>query len=185
MAVKTGDVLYQIDPTPFTSRVESIKAQLVMSRADLVRANKLLSKSAIAVRDQEIAQTRVNQLEADLISAQYDLNWGDECDGWWLHQNEKFTVISERMPPDTAEKQRYHSHTDQFFYCLEGDLDIQIGHEEHKLKSQDGLFVPAKALHKVMNRSTEQVQFLVISCPNSHHDRIDLESLSVRTSSRA
>lgn len=34
--------------------------------------------------------------------------WGDACDGWWLKQGGKFSVVEERMPHGTAEKRYYH-----------------------------------------------------------------------------
>lgn len=114
-------------------------------------------------------------LSVQSIQTTQHFNWEDVCDGWWLHQNEKFTIISERMPSNTAEKQHYHQYTDQFFYCLEGELCINTLSNEYTLKAHQGLFILAKMVHKVRNRSVNDVQFLVISSPNAHHDRIDLE----------
>ncbi len=71
--VKTGDILYQIDPVPFKSRVDSIKAQLTLAKADLARANNLLPKGAITVRERDLAVARVDQLSADQAGAIYDL----------------------------------------------------------------------------------------------------------------
>ncbi|RUQ81518.1 cupin domain-containing protein [Legionella septentrionalis] len=122
----------------------------------------------------DIPQKTVTSVQSIQTSQHY--KWGDACDGWWLHQNEKFTIISERMPPNTAEKQHYHQLTDQFFYCLEGELYIHMLNEGYNLKAREGLFVPAKTIHKVKNKSSGDVQFLVISSPNAHHDRIDIET---------
>jgi quercetin dioxygenase-like cupin family protein/RimJ/RimL family protein N-acetyltransferase len=102
--------------------------------------------------------------------------WGDACDCWWLHQDEKFTVIAERMPPNTAERRHYHQHADQFFYCLQGELWIQLHDEEYILQEHEGLSIPAGAPHQVKNNSSNTVRFLVFSSPNSHMDRIDLET---------
>lgn len=121
----------------------------------------------------DIPQETITSVQSIQTAQHY--NWGDACDGWWLHQNEKFTIISERMPPNTAEKQHYHQHTDQFFYCLKGELCIQMLNNEYTLKVHEGLLIPATIVHKVKNPSAGHVQFLVISSPNAHHDRIDLE----------
>lgn len=101
--------------------------------------------------------------------------WGDQCDGWWLKNTGKFTVISESMPPHTSEKKHYHKHTEQFFYCLSGELSINLNHQVHMLPEHHGLTIPAGMVHTVKNTSENPVQFLVISAPNSHEDRIDLE----------
>lgn len=101
--------------------------------------------------------------------------WGDVCDGWWLQQHGNFTVISEQMPPNASEKSHFHKHTDQFFYCLSGELWIQIQNKEYILKAHEGISVPAGVPHQVKNNTFAEVQFLVISSPDSHNDRIDLE----------
>jgi len=72
--LKTGDVLFKIDPTPFKNRLTSLQAQLTMAEADLKRATELVAKNAAAVRDKEQAQARVNQLKADTANAQYELD---------------------------------------------------------------------------------------------------------------
>lgn len=71
--VKTGDILYQIDPTPFKYKVGSLNAQLKLAQADLDRANQLLPKGAISVREHDLAVSRVDQLKADQANAVYDL----------------------------------------------------------------------------------------------------------------
>lgn len=103
--------------------------------------------------------------------------WGNqcECDGWWLKNTGKFTVISESMPPNSTEKKHYHNITEQFFYCLSGELSIQVGKQEYTLLEHDGLGIAAAQEHKVHNKSNKIVQFLVISSPNLHEDRVDLE----------
>jgi mannose-6-phosphate isomerase-like protein (cupin superfamily) len=102
--------------------------------------------------------------------------WGNGCDGWWLHQHGKFTVISERMPPHTSEKRHVHQRTDQFFYCLSGQLSIQLHDKEKTLKAHEGIAVQAGVPHKVNNKSSSDLEFLVISSADSHHDKIDMPS---------
>jgi mannose-6-phosphate isomerase-like protein (cupin superfamily) len=101
--------------------------------------------------------------------------WGDICDGWWLKKEGPFTVISERMPPDTAEKKHLHNKTEQFFYCLEGSLTIVCETEKTTLHPHEGLTIKPGCPHQVFNTSTTDVHFLVISCPNAHGDRVELE----------
>jgi len=71
--VKAGDILYQIDPVPFKYRVDSLKAQLTLAKADLDRAKQLLPKGAITVREYDLAVSRTDQLNADYSNAVYDL----------------------------------------------------------------------------------------------------------------
>lgn len=71
--VKKGDILYQIDPTPFQFKVESLNAQLKLAQADLDRAKQLLPKGAITVREFDLTVSRSDQLKADHANAVYDL----------------------------------------------------------------------------------------------------------------
>ena len=50
-----------------------------------------------------------------------------------------------------------------------------MGTQEYTLQEHEGLEIAATQEHKVQNKSNEIVQFLVISSPNSHEDRVDLE----------
>lgn len=71
--LKSGDILLQIDPTPFKNKVASLTAQLNMATEDLSRAKTLVAKQAMPERDLEIAQSRYDQVKADLATAQYEL----------------------------------------------------------------------------------------------------------------
>lgn len=72
--LKAGDILFQIDPIPFKNKVDSLTAQLNMATEDLARANQLFVKQAIAKRDLDIAQSRYDQVKADLSTAEYELD---------------------------------------------------------------------------------------------------------------
>ncbi|MDG1582209.1 biotin/lipoyl-binding protein [Pseudomonas sp. GOM6] len=72
--VKQGDVLFRIDPTPFESKVKSIKAQLVSAKADQYRAATLAQRNLGNRRDLDQANARVDDLQAQLIGAQFNLD---------------------------------------------------------------------------------------------------------------
>lgn len=73
-ALKAGDVLLEIDPTPFQNRLDSLSAQLKMAKDDLDRAKQLVEKNVMAVRERELAQSKVDQLSADYATAAYELS---------------------------------------------------------------------------------------------------------------
>lgn len=100
--------------------------------------------------------------------------WGDDCDGWWLKKEGNFTVILEQMPPDTFEIKHYHETSEQFFYCLEGQIEFEIGTQVTIIKKGESLSIPHKMVHQVFNRSHKVVKFLVVSSHNSHGDRVEL-----------
>lgn len=72
--MEKGDVLFRIDPTPFENRVKSIRAQLVSARTDLARASELARRNVGNRRDVDITAARVEDLQAQLNIAQFELD---------------------------------------------------------------------------------------------------------------
>jgi uncharacterized cupin superfamily protein len=100
--------------------------------------------------------------------------WGNSCDGWWLKQTGSFTVVSELMPPGSTEVKHYHNQVEQFFYVLEGTLVMELDNITYTLHQHEGITIKAGIAHKAVNNSKTSVRFLVISCPDSHSDRVNL-----------
>ncbi len=72
--LKQGDVLFNIDPVPFQSKVDSLEAQIVLARDDAERARKLLVSNNISQRDAEATFSRLADLEGQLATAQFNLD---------------------------------------------------------------------------------------------------------------
>jgi len=72
--LEKGDVLFRIDPTPFEHRVRSLKAQIIAARGDLYRINELIKRNFGTRREQEAAIARVDDLQAQLDNAQFELD---------------------------------------------------------------------------------------------------------------
>ncbi|HYK72939.1 MAG TPA: cupin domain-containing protein [Pseudoneobacillus sp.] len=98
--------------------------------------------------------------------------WGDNCDGWHMVKNDQLSVIFEKMPPNTSEMRHSHNRSQQFFFILKGTAVMELNGEEFTLEQEEGIEVPPLALHQILNRSDQDVEFLVISQPNSHGDRV-------------
>ncbi len=101
--------------------------------------------------------------------------WGDGCDGWHLVRAAGWSVIEERMPPGTHESRHWHSRASQFFYVLAGTLTMEVEGERHRLGARSGLELPQGVAHQATNESDADVEFLVVSVPPSHGDRIATE----------
>lgn len=110
------------------------------------------------------------------ISKQYaeHYRWGEQCDGWHLVKNNDLSIIHERMPAKTVEVNHYHHHAQQFFFVLSGTATIDIDGERMVLQKNEGIEVPPLKPHQMRNDSEEEVEFLVISQPNSRGDRTQL-----------
>jgi mannose-6-phosphate isomerase-like protein (cupin superfamily) len=98
--------------------------------------------------------------------------WGQGCDGWHLVRSEPMSVIQENMPPGTSEIRHFHHDSRQFFFVLAGEAAIELDGTGHVLSVHQGLEVPPGIAHQVENRSSVNLEFLVISVPPSHGDRI-------------
>lgn len=103
--------------------------------------------------------------------------WGAGCEGWHLLATPELSVIRERMPPGTSEVRHFHRRAQQFFFLLVGALAIETEGVEHELAPGQGLAVPAGAAHQVFNRGAGPAEFLVVSQPPSHGDRIAAPSV--------
>ena len=98
--------------------------------------------------------------------------WGDGCDGWHLVQTPTLSIIEERMPPGTSEVRHYHQKADQFFYVLRGSLSIEVSGNERVLSPGQGIHITAGEPHQVRNQADFDAEFLVVSNPPSHGDRV-------------
>ena len=73
-ALKTGDVLFRIDPVPYGAQVKAIEAQLKLSATRLAQMTQLFERDAGRGFDVEQRQSEVDQLTAQLASAQWNLD---------------------------------------------------------------------------------------------------------------
>ncbi len=100
---------------------------------------------------------------------------GNACEGWHLVRTKELSVIEERMPPGTMEVRHWHRSARQFFYVLEGELMMEREGETLPLCAGEGLEVAPAVRHRVVNRGSVDVRFLVVSQPPSHGDRVTEE----------
>ncbi|MBW4631821.1 MAG: cupin domain-containing protein [Iphinoe sp. HA4291-MV1] len=98
--------------------------------------------------------------------------WGNNCHGWHLVKQLELSVIQELMPPKTYETRHYHQKSCQFFFILSGEATIEIAGKRQVLCQHEGVEVPSGVSHQILNESKQDLEFLVISQPPSHGDRI-------------
>jgi mannose-6-phosphate isomerase-like protein (cupin superfamily) len=102
--------------------------------------------------------------------------WGDDkCDGWFLLERHDLNVIQERVPQGSGEKRHYHQKSTQVFYILNGRAVMERDGVEYEMAEGDSIVVEPGVSHKFMNVGNADVMFLVISTPESHGDRVEVE----------
>ncbi len=103
--------------------------------------------------------------------------WGQGCDGWHLVNTPELSVIRERMPAGASEKRHFHNRSRQFFFILAGSVTMEIGDRREVLTVQQGLEIPPGLPHRISNESDHAVEFIVVSQPHAHGDRVVTELL--------
>jgi mannose-6-phosphate isomerase-like protein (cupin superfamily) len=98
--------------------------------------------------------------------------WGEGCTGWHLVKNDYLGVIQETMPPGTAEVRHYHARAQQFFYVLRGQGTFELAGQTLRLGPGEGIEVAAGQPHQLRNEAAQPLEFLVISTPHAHGDRV-------------
>jgi mannose-6-phosphate isomerase-like protein (cupin superfamily) len=102
--------------------------------------------------------------------------WGnDRCDGWHLIRSAELSVIQELVPAGVSEQRHFHHKARQVFYILDGSAVMELDGALHELHSGDSIVIEPGIPHQFMNQSDRDVKFLVISAPESHGDRVNLE----------
>ena len=116
-------------------------------------------------------------MENRVISKEVTIHylWGSNCDSWILANNEGLQVKQGRMPPGTKESRHFHSVAQQFFFMLKGTAVFYLDNEKYLMHEQQGLSVPSKAAHYIVNETEDEIEFLVVSQPATDNDRTVME----------
>jgi len=101
--------------------------------------------------------------------------WGIQCDGWHLVQTPGLSVIKEMMPAHTSENLHYHKKAQQYFYILSGSATFEINGQQVMVTANRGISIKSGMVHRILNSHDSDLEFLVISQPPSHGDRVNLE----------
>lgn len=112
-----------------------------------------------------------------IVSKEHSLKhyqWGDACDGWNLVEEPSLSVKQERMPAGTAEALHFHEHAQQFFFILKGTASFEVEGEEIIINENEGLHIAAGKKHRISNKTTTDLEFILSSQPSTQGDRVNL-----------
>ena len=97
--------------------------------------------------------------------------WGDNCEGWYLLQSKKLSVIQEKIPFGKREQLHLHVNSQQVFYILSGIATFEIQGHITIVHAMESVHIPPGTQHFIANLHQDDLIFLVISEPESHNDR--------------
>lgn len=110
----------------------------------------------------------------DIANAEH-YEWGDKCDGWHFVKTDSLSVIKETMPPTTKEALHYHDKSQQFFYILSGIATFEINGLVYNVGQNRGISIRPGIKHRILNNSDSDLEFIVVSEPKSHGDRVNID----------
>jgi mannose-6-phosphate isomerase-like protein (cupin superfamily) len=122
----------------------------------------------------ELSRTRGPEGVGDLTSSRSTTApeaWAEGCRAWRLVEEAGFAVAEEEMAPGTQEEWHTHDLAAQYFYVLEGELEVRLREGTVVLRGGHGALIQHGLAHQVANRSSADVRFLVTSVPGTRSDR--------------
>lgn len=99
--------------------------------------------------------------------------WGEGCDGWVLVDTEDLSVKQERMPPRTVEALHYHEKAQQFFFILKGIASFEVEQNMFVVHAGEGFHILPGKKHRILNNTTEVLEFILSSQPSTNSDRFN------------
>lgn len=99
--------------------------------------------------------------------------WGAGCNGWVLVDADNLSVKQEQMPAYASEASHYHEKARQFFFILKGIATFEVENEIVEVNSGEGLHIAAGIKHRIINNTTEDIEFILSSQPSTNNDRFN------------
>ncbi|MGW1839175.1 quercetin 2,3-dioxygenase [Streptomyces sp. NPDC002067] len=85
------------------------------------------------------------------------------------------TLLEASVPPGGGPPLHNHSHEDEAFYLLDGELEMRAGDTRYEVRSGDFVFVPRGTYHRFRNTGLHTARLLVIFAPGGF-ERFFLEA---------
>jgi mannose-6-phosphate isomerase-like protein (cupin superfamily) len=101
--------------------------------------------------------------------------WGTGCESWVYTEGENLSVKHEKMPPGTKEQLHFHKKAQQFFFILSGEATFYLEGDKYIIAQESGILISPSQRHYIANESDQDIQFLVISQPDTVNDRTNIE----------
>ncbi|ERP32096.1 cupin domain-containing protein [Chitinivibrio alkaliphilus] len=100
--------------------------------------------------------------------------WGNAASSRVLVEHSHVSIAQRSLSSGLREVAHYHRAAWQFFYILSGGATLSVDGEEIALEAQEGIEIPAGATHQMRNTGEGELHYLVVSTPDSRHDRVEV-----------
>ncbi len=85
-----------------------------------------------------------------------------------------------RLEPGEVVTEHWHPYSEEFLFCVRGEVTVQLNGEKGMLRADEGLHIPIGVRHRLVNEGTESA-FLVFQlgplAPEPHLGHVDTEAL--------
>jgi mannose-6-phosphate isomerase-like protein (cupin superfamily) len=85
-----------------------------------------------------------------------------------LHHTEEQSLAEATLESGQATERHYHARTEEIYFLLEGEGDLEVDGERRRVAPGDAVLIPAGAWHQI--RAASPLRFLCTCAPPYSHD---------------
>jgi mannose-6-phosphate isomerase-like protein (cupin superfamily) len=85
-----------------------------------------------------------------------------------LHHTDEQSLAEATLEPGQATDRHYHSRTEEIYFLLEGEGEMEVDGEHRRVVPGDAVLIPAGAWHQI--RAETVLRFLCCCAPPYSHD---------------
>jgi mannose-6-phosphate isomerase-like protein (cupin superfamily) len=85
-----------------------------------------------------------------------------------LHHTEQQSLAEATLEPGQATERHYHARTEEIYFLLEGEGDMEVDGDRRHVAPGDAVLIPAGSWHQI--RAETALRFLCTCAPPYSHD---------------
>jgi mannose-6-phosphate isomerase-like protein (cupin superfamily) len=85
-----------------------------------------------------------------------------------LHHTDEQSLAEATLEPGQATQRHYHAHTEEIYFVLAGEGEMEVDGERREVGSGDAILIPPGARHQI--RAESHLRFLCCCAPPYSHD---------------
>jgi mannose-6-phosphate isomerase-like protein (cupin superfamily) len=85
-----------------------------------------------------------------------------------LHHTDEQSLAEATLEPGQATERHYHAHTEEIYFLLEGEGEMDVDGERRRVGPGEAVLIPAGAWHQI--RAETPLRFLCCCAPPYSHE---------------